>query len=109
MIGVTWSVAANDQGVRSAEALARRIIERRRDGGVILLHDGYGTAHRTAKSDRSIPVRALPMIIEALQRDGYRFVTVPELFGVPAYDAASPEHIPRQHQFPAGGMLVPNQ
>src|SRR5690606_11567233 len=38
-----------------------------------LLHDGGG--------DRTATVAALPLIIEALRADGYRFVTISELVG----------------------------
>jgi len=31
-------------------------------------------------------VETLPLIIEKLQAEGYRFVTVPELLEVPAYN-----------------------
>jgi len=51
---------------------------------------GYGTQHNTTKSDKSITVKALPIVIEKLRAEGYRFVTVPELLGVPAYIGNTP-------------------
>lgn len=96
MIEVTWSVSANDQhvlacfGKPSPETFAREIVNETRPGGIILLHDGYGTAHGTAESDKSLTVRALPLIIERLQAKGYRFVTVPQLLNVPAYNEVLP-------------------
>lgn len=100
LIPVTWSVSANDQhalafwGKPSPEAFARKIVRKTRPGKIILLHDGYGTGHG---SDRSLTVRALPLIIEQLHTNGYRFITVPELLNVPAYNGAPiPEaHCPR--------------
>jgi len=89
---VTWSVAANDQhviayfGKPSPDMFAKEIIDKAKPGGIILLHDGYGTHHGDAKADRGLTVKALPTIIEELQRQGYRFVTVPELLNVPAYN-----------------------
>ncbi len=42
--------------------------------------------HDPVKSDRSLTVEALPLIIEQLQAEGYKIVTVPELLNVPAYN-----------------------
>jgi peptidoglycan/xylan/chitin deacetylase (PgdA/CDA1 family) len=92
LIEVTWSVSANDQhvlaflGEPSPETFAREIVSRTHPGEIILLHDGYGTLHDTVKADKSLTVKALPLIIEQLQARGYRFVTVPELLNVPAYN-----------------------
>ena len=89
---VIWSVAANDQhviayfGEPSPDIFAKEIIDKAKPGGIILLHDGYGTNHGDAKSDKSLTVRALPQIIEGLQKQGYCFVTVPELLGISAYN-----------------------
>ena len=49
---------------------------------VILLHDGGG--------DRAQTVEALPRIISALKAEGYRFVPVSELVGVPVAQAMPP-------------------
>ncbi len=91
MIEITWSDSANDQhvvayfGKPSPEEFAKEIVSRAEPGAIILLHDGHGTLHDTAKADRSLTVKALPQIIEQLQAKGYGFVTVPELLHVPAY------------------------
>ncbi len=85
MVEVTWTVSTGELNVKSAELLAQRIISKADPGEIILLHDGYGTDHNTAKSNKSLTVSALPLIIEQLQARGYRFVTVPELLKVPAY------------------------
>jgi peptidoglycan/xylan/chitin deacetylase (PgdA/CDA1 family) len=96
MIEIEWSVSANDQhvlayfGTPTPQSYAQAIIKDTRPGSIILLHDGYGTVHDTVKADKSITVDALPLIIEKLQAEGYRFVTVPELLGVPAYIGAAP-------------------
>jgi peptidoglycan/xylan/chitin deacetylase (PgdA/CDA1 family) len=55
----------------------------------VLLHDGDELRHG---SDRSQTVEALPRIIEGLQAQGYRFVTVPQMLKVPAYQM--PEAVP---------------
>jgi len=96
LIEVTWSVSANDQhvlaflGEPSPETFARELVNRTHPGEIILLHDGYGTLHDTVKADKSLTVKALPLIIEQLQVRGYRFVTVPELLNVPAYNEVLP-------------------
>jgi peptidoglycan/xylan/chitin deacetylase (PgdA/CDA1 family) len=96
LIEVTWSVSANDQhvlaflGEPSPETFAREIVSRTNPGEIILLHDGCGTLHDTVKADKSLTIKALPLIIEQLQTRGYRFVTVPELLNVPAYNEVLP-------------------
>ncbi len=92
MVGVTWSVSVNDQhviaylGQPSPETFAKEVLSKVRPGTIILLHDGYETIHDKAKSDKSLTVLALPAIIEGLRQQGYQFVTVPELLGLPAYN-----------------------
>jgi peptidoglycan/xylan/chitin deacetylase (PgdA/CDA1 family) len=92
LIEVTWSDSANDQhrvaffGKPTPEAYAGEIVRATRPGEIILLHDGYGTLHDCQKSDRSLTVQSLPLIIKQLQDKGYKFVTVPDLLGVPAYN-----------------------
>ena len=92
MIEVTWSVSANDQhvlayfGKPTPEMFAREIVSRTEPGGIILMHDGYGISHNTPQADKSLTVNALPLIIQQLQAKGYRFVTVPEILKVPAYN-----------------------
>jgi peptidoglycan-N-acetylglucosamine deacetylase len=85
-IEVLWNISTNDQSGRSPEFLANEIISKARPGGVILLHDGYGTQHDSDKSDKQVTVDMLPLIIKQLKAQGYTFLTVPELFQVPAYD-----------------------
>ena len=86
LMEITWSVATEDQRVGSPETLARNMVANARPGGIILMHDGYGTMHDCPRANKSFTVKALPIIIEELTKQGYRFVTVSELFGVPAYN-----------------------
>lgn len=80
LMEVTWSVFANDQhalaylGKPSPETFTKEIVSKVKPGKIILLHDGYGLNHGDVKSDKSLTVEALPMIIEELQRQGYKFV-----------------------------------
>lgn len=69
---VLWSVSPYHHESRTPGLMAQRVVERVRPGGIILMHDGrYPMRWRD--------VAATPHIIEALRRDGYRFVTVSEL------------------------------
>jgi peptidoglycan/xylan/chitin deacetylase (PgdA/CDA1 family) len=92
LVGVTWSVSANEQhkqlsfGSPDPEAVAQRIIGQVRPGAIIELHDGRGMRRGNLPDGGSITASALPTIIAALQARGYRFVTVPELLGLPAYN-----------------------
>jgi peptidoglycan-N-acetylglucosamine deacetylase len=94
MIEITWNVSANDQhvfavfGKPTPEIFAREIVKDVTPGSIVLLHDGFGTLHDTAKADRSLTVKALPLIISQLKAKGYSFVTVPQLLDVPAYTGA---------------------
>lgn len=85
LVEVTWSVSTNELNTKSAESVAQKIVSKTEPGEIILLHDGYGTEHNNSRADKSLTVEALPLIIAQLQAKGYRFVTIPELLGVPAY------------------------
>lgn len=86
LIEVTWSVSSNEPNTGSPLVMAQAIVNRTKPGGIILLHDGYGTAHNSRYSDKSLTVEALPLIIEQLQAKGFQLVTVPELLHVLAYN-----------------------
>ncbi len=70
-------IDAFDYFVWSADQIAERVIEGVREGAgqVVLLHDAGG--------DRSATIAALPLIIDTLAAEGYRFVTTHELVGLP--------------------------
>lgn len=69
---VMWSVQSNDwEKTTSAQDIVQNVLQAVQPGTIVLLHDGGGDRSRTAE--------ALPQIIEALQAQGYRFVTIPEL------------------------------
>jgi peptidoglycan/xylan/chitin deacetylase (PgdA/CDA1 family) len=67
---VMWSVESHDYYV-SAPLIVDNVLRGVRSGSIVLMHDGGG--------DRSATVQALPQILDTLKRQGYRFVTVPEL------------------------------
>jgi peptidoglycan/xylan/chitin deacetylase (PgdA/CDA1 family) len=83
---VMWSVPlANDWEYPPARLIAARVLRYVGDGAIIDLHDGNQgivCAHaRVAPRvcDRSADVEATRLIVSTLRREGYRFVTIPEL------------------------------
>jgi peptidoglycan/xylan/chitin deacetylase (PgdA/CDA1 family) len=89
LIEITWSVEVNDQvGLDKVNSFADKVVSKTAPGSIILLHDGYGLDHNIPKADKTFTVQALPLIIKQLLAKGYRFVTVPQLLNVPAYNEA---------------------
>lgn len=70
---ITWDVAPDsDPGAGGdAAAITRHVLERARPGSIILLHVMY--------PGRAESMKAVPAVVEGLERAGYRFVTVSEL------------------------------
>ena len=73
---VKWSLTG---GTGESDKIIKKILSYVENGAIILLHDG----NRLSKnSNRSQVVKALPVIIESLQKEGYILVTVPELLSL---------------------------
>ena len=68
---IMWSVETRDWATRSPLQVAAGTLRRVHPGAIVLLHDGGG--------DRAHVVTATRWLVGHLARDGYRFVTVPEL------------------------------
>ena len=66
---VYWSLDTEDWRRLDADVVAQDIIDHAQDGDIILLHDPYSTS-----------VEAALRAIDALAEQGYRFVTLEELF-----------------------------
>jgi peptidoglycan/xylan/chitin deacetylase (PgdA/CDA1 family) len=66
---------------RDGAAMARRAIAQTRPGTILIFHDGFDGR----VGDRTQTVRAVRLTVDGLLERGYRFVTVDELLGVPAY------------------------
>ncbi|MFB2895939.1 polysaccharide deacetylase family protein [Aerosakkonemataceae cyanobacterium BLCC-F50] len=64
----------------SVNTIINRVKRGAKPGAIVLMHDGGG--------DRSRTVQALPTIINSLKKQGYRFVTIPELMGIQKSDAS---------------------
>ena len=71
MLMVLWTVDTSDYRELGVAAIVHSAVAGARPGAIILLHDAGG--------NRSETVAALPRIIRALRRRGYKFVTVPKL------------------------------
>ncbi|MEG4811836.1 polysaccharide deacetylase family protein [Microcoleus sp. F8-D3] len=67
---VMWSADSFDWRTLT-ESLIDNVMRQAKSGGIVLMHDGGGNRART--------VKALPDIIARLRKEGYSFVTVPEL------------------------------
>ncbi|HET9028839.1 MAG TPA: polysaccharide deacetylase family protein [Candidatus Aquilonibacter sp.] len=83
---VMWSVPlAHDWENPPPAVIAQRILPKVQDGSIIVLHDGNRgmlcgrNAIPVRVCDRRNDIEATRLIVEALKREGYRFVTVPEL------------------------------
>ena len=71
MLMVLWTVDTSDYLQPGAGTLVSRVLAGARPGAIILMHDAGGTRTQT--------IEALPAIVHALRRRGYRLVTVPRL------------------------------
>jgi peptidoglycan-N-acetylglucosamine deacetylase len=66
---------------RDGAVQARRAVARTRPGSILIFHDGFDG--RGGRRDQT--VKAVKLTVDGLLARGYRFVTVDELLGVPAY------------------------
>ncbi len=69
-VNIMWSSDSRDWN-SSAPAIKSNVLNSIKPGRIILLHDGGGNRIET--------VKALPDIIAEIKKQGYRFVTIPEL------------------------------
>ena len=79
---VLWSASAGDWATDDAQLVARRILANARPGAILLLHDGLDGI---PTKDRSVLVRALPLIIDGLRAKGLKPVRLDQLLGTAAY------------------------
>ena len=68
-----WHVDARDWKRPDFHLLAKRITQKSKPNSIILLHNGEKTRHG---ADRSQTVRALPIILTNLKKEGYAFETI---------------------------------
>lgn len=68
---IMWSSDSVDYSRPGVPKLINNIFRSAKPGGIVLMHDGGG--------DRTRTVQALPEIISKFRKQGYEFVTIPEL------------------------------
>lgn len=68
---VLWTVAMENKKDRQVKDVVTRVMAKVKPGAIILAHDGT--------LDRSLTVKSLPSLIDELQKQGYRLVTLREL------------------------------
>jgi peptidoglycan/xylan/chitin deacetylase (PgdA/CDA1 family) len=81
-----WDVSAGDNRETDPQELAARVLAKVRGGSIIDLHDGVD-AKRSV--DRSVVVKALPIILAGLQERGLQPVRLDELMGGNAYQTCA--------------------
>jgi peptidoglycan/xylan/chitin deacetylase (PgdA/CDA1 family) len=79
---VMWNASAGDWAQKSARTIARDIVRNAKPGSIILLHDGLDGLPSV---DRTVLVRAMPLILEGLHEKHLDPVGLDELIGGPAY------------------------
>jgi cellulose synthase/poly-beta-1,6-N-acetylglucosamine synthase-like glycosyltransferase/peptidoglycan/xylan/chitin deacetylase (PgdA/CDA1 family) len=77
-------VDSEDWRIKTDDGILRQVMKEFPNGNILLFHDGGG--------DRSATVKALPHLIEMLQKQGYRFVTVSQLLGKTGDQVMPPVH-----------------
>ncbi len=79
---VMWDASAGDWAEKNAQTIARRIVHAARPGGIIVLHDGLDGLPKT---NRTVLVRAMPLILAGLREKHLRPIGLDELIGGPAF------------------------
>ena len=78
MTMVGWEASAGDWATDDARLVARRILDKAKPGSILLLHDGIDG---DVTANRGVVVRALPIILEGLERRGLKPVGLDRLLG----------------------------
>jgi peptidoglycan/xylan/chitin deacetylase (PgdA/CDA1 family) len=71
MLMVMWTVDTDDYEMPGVKTIVQRAVDGAQPGAIILMHDAGG--------NRSETVAALPRIVKALRKRGYKLVTIPRL------------------------------
>ncbi|HXW50375.1 MAG TPA: polysaccharide deacetylase family protein [Candidatus Acidoferrales bacterium] len=90
---IMWSVPlSRDWQNPPPELILDRVLPYVRDGSIIVLHDG----NRGRPGNRAATVAATKLIVKALEAQGYRFVTVPELLKLGLAENPRPNATPTE-------------
>jgi peptidoglycan/xylan/chitin deacetylase (PgdA/CDA1 family) len=73
---VMWNVTGYDWNAPPAAVIERKVSRKIRGGDVILLHDG---GHQQMGADRAQTILATDNLIQRYKREGYEFVTIPQM------------------------------
>ena len=73
---VLWSIDTLDWSQKEAENIRKNVMDNVRNGDIILMH---------SNEDKAETAKALPLIIEELQQQGFEIVGLDQLLGLPAY------------------------
>ena len=84
-VTVLADVDARDWERPGIDAIVRNAVPKDGKGAVVLLHDAGG--------DRSQTVAALPLLIDRLRAEGYRFTTIGEVAHLDPYKPADPAEL----------------
>jgi peptidoglycan/xylan/chitin deacetylase (PgdA/CDA1 family) len=79
---ILWNDSSGDWALKNPDTIARRILRGARPGSIIVLHDGLDGL---PSADRTVLVRALPLILDGLRAKHLRPVGLDQLIGGPAY------------------------
>jgi peptidoglycan-N-acetylglucosamine deacetylase len=82
MTMVGWDVSAGDWKTDDARLVARRVLDDVEPGSIIVLHDGLDGS---VTADRSVLVRAVPLILDELARRDLKPVRLDALLGERGY------------------------
>lgn len=73
---IMWNITGYDWNAPPASEIEKKISRRIRGGDVILLHDG---GHKQIGVDRSQTILATGRLVERYKKEGFEFVTIPEM------------------------------
>ena len=76
---ILFDVIPDDWASPGVATIVDRILAQTKPGSIILCHDGNGDH---MGQDRLQTVQAIPLVIEKLKADGYRFVPISELLSL---------------------------
>jgi peptidoglycan/xylan/chitin deacetylase (PgdA/CDA1 family) len=79
MVAVNWDIDSKDWKELNASQVLANILEHTHRGAIILQHSAGGD-----HQDLSGTVKALPILIDQLKKQGFQLVTVPELLHLPS-------------------------
>ena len=79
---ILWDDSSGDWAVKSPQTIARRILRGVKPGSIIVLHDGF---NGNPLADRTVLVKALPLILAGLHAKDLHPVRLDQLIGGPAF------------------------